>query len=138
MTAMLLGETTTNGAGAIPEFGELFIRMLVILGGLLVASVLLLKVGLPRLLRHRARGRSELIEVIETHRLESRKTVYLLRVGRQYYLVGACDGHMTTLAGEPLDNDAVAEAVAGSSFDDVPIEQVVTRERRAHASSHGE
>ena len=49
--------------------------------------------------------------MVETHRLESRKTIYLLRVGSQYYLVGSCDGRLTTLAGEPLDAERIGDAI---------------------------
>lgn len=113
MTTLLLAQSTTAPAASDdPQFADLFLRMLLILGGLLVASVLLLKFGLPLLMRRRFRAGTGLIEVVEAHPLEARKTIYLLRVDRQYYLVGSCDGQLTTLAGEPLDNDAIADAVA--------------------------
>ena len=113
MTAALLA--ATDPLREVSAFNELFIQMLVILGGLLVVSVVLLKLVLPRLMRKRGRRRAgAVIDVVETYRLEPRKTVYLLRVGAQYYLVGSCDGQLTTLAGEPLDNAALAEALAGN------------------------
>ena len=112
LTLLALAAVEVNPIGDVSRFNDLFVRMLLILGGVLVVSVILLKVGLPWLAGRGARSKHGLIEVVETHRLEPRKVVYLLRVGSQYYLVGSCDGQLTTLAGESLDNDAIAAILA--------------------------
>ena len=116
MTAWLLAQATRSADGSeslseIPLFNEFFLRTLLVLVAVLVVSVVLLKLVLPLWLRRTARRGPGLIEVVETHRLESRKTIYLLRVGSQYYLVGSCDGRLTTLAGEPLDAERIRDAI---------------------------
>ncbi len=116
MTAWLLAQTTrsADGGESLPDismFSELFLRTLLVLVAVLVVSVVLLKLVLPLWLRRTARRGPGLIDVVETHRLESRKTIYLLRVGSQYYLVGSCDGRLTTLAGEPLDAERIGDAI---------------------------
>ncbi len=127
MLATLLAQATApvgNAADSPPSTDLLLLlRMLAILAGLLIVSVILLKVGLPWLMRRRTGGKADLIEVVEAHRLEPRKIVYLLRVGAQYYLVGSCDGRLTTLAGEPLDNETIAEALADRARRQPGLEQ---------------
>lgn len=77
-----------DGWGSLlPEVGG---ALLITLG-----AALLLVRGLPALSRSaRARGR---IEVLETRRVDPRKSLLLVRVGRRHLLLGAAEGRLATL-----------------------------------------
>ncbi len=95
----------------LPSYGEMlrrtFYALLAIVGCLVLAAKIL-----PRWLGHRLpTPKGKMIEVVEFHRLEPRKGVYLLRVAGQYLLVGSSEGRLETLAGGPLDQQKLDEAL---------------------------
>ncbi len=65
--------------------------------------------GLYAVVRGLARGRvllstsKRIVTVIESTALSQRSAVHVVKVGKKYYLIGASEGHVSTL-GE-LDND---------------------------------
>src|SRR6185437_5990244 len=68
---------------------------------------------LPRLLGRGAFApRGRLIQVVERHALEPRKTVYLIKVADQYFLIGSTGERLETLAGGTLDQQALRERLA--------------------------
>ena len=98
----------------LPSYGEMlrrtFYALLAIIGCLVLAAKIL-----PRWLnKARILPKSKLIEVVEFHRLEPRKGVYLLRVAGQYYLVASTDNRLETLAGAPLDQQKLDELLRPS------------------------
>ena len=93
----------------LPSYGEYlrrtFYALLAIVGCLVLAAKIL-----PRWL-HKGRPfpKGRMIEVVEFHRLEPRKGIYLIRVAGQYLLVGSTDNRLETLAGGPLDQQKLDE-----------------------------
>ena len=65
--------------------------------------------GLYAVVRGLARGRvllstsKRIVTVVESTALSQRSAVHVVKVGKKYYLIGASEGHVSTL-GE-LDND---------------------------------
>jgi flagellar biogenesis protein FliO len=99
----------------LPSYGQLLRRtawtLLAIIAGLIVAAKLL-----PRWLVNKAgsfgsRSSGRMIEVVESHRLEPRKSIYLIRVAGQYFLVASTGDRLETLAGGPLDQQKIAETL---------------------------
>ena len=111
----------------LPSYGQLLRRtawtLLAIIAGLIIAAKVL-----PRWLLSKAgmvpRGaRGKMIEVVEAHRLEPRKAIYLIRVAGQYFLVASTGDRLETLAGGPLDQEKIAEALRpGAKPRDEPTE----------------
>lgn len=96
---------------ALGGFGWLLAKTLLVLA-ILLAALLLASKWLMRKLRQRPfGGRGKLIEVVEIHPLEPRKYLYLVRVAGQFFLIGSSEGRLQTLAGGPLDADALAAAL---------------------------
>jgi flagellar biogenesis protein FliO len=99
----------------LPSYGQLLRRtawtLLAIIAGLILAAKIL-----PRWLLNKAGivprgGAGKMIEVVESHRLEPRKAIYLIRVAGQYFLVASTGDRLETLAGGPLDQEKIAEAL---------------------------
>jgi flagellar biogenesis protein FliO len=76
-----------------------------------VAKFLPLFLGKPRL----AGAGGKMIDVVESYRLEPRKSIYLVRVGGQYFLLGSTGDRLDTLAGTPLDGEKIAAALRGTA-----------------------
>src|SRR5256885_11194575 len=71
------------------------VSLLAIIGGLLLVAKVL-----PRLMgRRMPSARGKVITVLEAHRLEPRKSIYLIRVADECYLVGSSGDRLETLAG---------------------------------------
>lgn len=95
----------------VGSFGQQFVRMLVMLLAIIVALLVVARL-LPRWLgRPMHSGPGRVIEVVESIRLEPRKGLYLIKVAKQYFLVGATDGHVQMVAGGPLDTEAIDAAL---------------------------
>ena len=95
----------------LPSYGDALRRMLVSLAGIVAVLLVLAKV-LPRFLgRTPFTPRSRLVQVMETYRLEPRKTLYLVKIADQYLLIGATADRLETLAGGPLDQEKIAAAL---------------------------
>ncbi len=93
----------------LPSYGEAVKRMVYTLMAI-VAVLILVARFLPRLLGKRPLLASgKLIQMIESHRLEPRKILYVVRVGEQYFLLGSTGDRIEVLSGGPLDHQRVAE-----------------------------
>ena len=95
----------------LPSYASAIWRMVIslvtIIVGLLIAAGLLSR----WLKRHpNARG-GRLIQVVERHRLEPRKSIYLVRIAGQYLLLGASEGGLQTLAGGNIDQETIEAAL---------------------------
>lgn len=96
----------------LPSYGQMLRRTAWTLFAI-VAGLILIAKFLPKWLnqgRLMPRG-GKLIEVVESHRLEPRKAIHLIRVAGQYFLVGSAGDRLETLAGGPLDQERVAAAL---------------------------
>ncbi|HYE16866.1 MAG TPA: flagellar biosynthetic protein FliO [Tepidisphaeraceae bacterium] len=115
----------------LPTYGAAIRKALYVLAGIVAALLLAAKL-LPRLMKSpamRARGGgagaggARLLTVVESQRIEPQKTLYLVKVGDQFFLVGSTSTGLEALSGGPLDHDALAVAIraAGTkSADDNP------------------
>lgn len=99
----------------LPDYGTELVRMLISLGavlGLLFLAAWLL----PRWL---ARGRTATpgrhLEVVETLRLDARRTLYLVRVGAQLVLIGGGEGGLVRLSGATREE---SEELGAGAFAD--------------------
>lgn len=95
----------------LPTYGDslkrMFWSLLAIIAGLIFVGRVL-----PRLLgRPRFGPRGKMITVIESHRLEPNKSVYLVRVADQFFLLGATGDRLEVLSGAPLDPEKTATAI---------------------------
>ena len=92
-----LGESLAHGSddSASVALGA-FVRMIVVLAGVLLLVYLLLHKGLGKLRNKLSHGR--LIRVVDRVGLEPKKTLYVIEVAERYYLIGAGDQGLTHLA----------------------------------------
>ena len=96
----------------LPSYGDMIRRTAYTLLGIIVAFLLAAKF-LPRLFsRGSFTPRGRMIQVIERHALEPRKTVYLIKVADQYFLIGSTPEGLTTLSGATLDQDSLRQRLA--------------------------
>jgi len=104
--------TTHDPFADLPSYGDMIRRTLYTLLGILIAFILAAKY-LPRLFGRAAfTPRGRLIQVIERHPLEPRKTVYLIKVADQYFLLASTPEGVSTLAGGTLDQDSLRQRLA--------------------------
>lgn len=104
---------------SMPSFGWAVVQMFVVLGAIIAALLLVAKVLLPRLSQRPLLGGSgKLIQVVDTTRLEPGKSVYLIRVDQQYFLVGTSENNIRTLAGGELDTTLIERALADRGPED--------------------
>lgn len=106
----------------LPTYGSAIRKALYVLAGIVAALLLVAKL-LPRLLKSpamRARGGgagaggTRLMTVIESQRIEPQKTLYLVKVGDQFFLVGSTSTGLEALSGGELDHEALAAATRPS------------------------
>jgi flagellar biogenesis protein FliO len=110
--------TSRDPLSDLPSYGDALKRMVISLL-VIIAGVVIAARFLPRLLLGKAAaarkmaggGSGQMIDVIETCRIEPRKTIYLVRVGEQYYLLASTGERLETLAGGPLDSVKLASAL---------------------------
>lgn len=107
--------TARDPLGDLPSYGEALKHMVIALLAI-IAGLLLVAKFLPQFLgKPRAPGAGgKMIEVVESYRLEPRKSIYLVRVAGQYFLLGSTGDRLDTLAGGPLDGEKVAAALRGA------------------------
>ncbi len=112
-----LPATATDGAlpsavlDDFPSFGWVFVKMMVVLCGIIAGLLILAKWLLPRLGARGAIAASSVIEVVDVARIEPRRTVYLIRVGGQFRLVGSSENGLHNLADGALNQEAIASAL---------------------------
>ncbi len=96
----------------LPSYGDMIRRTAYTLLAILVAFILAAKF-IPRLFgRSGFAPRGRMIQVVERHTLEPRKTVYLIKVADQYFLIGSTGDRLETLAGGTLDQESLREHLA--------------------------
>jgi flagellar biogenesis protein FliO len=107
--------TTRDPLSDLPSYGEALKHMVIALLAI-IAALLLVAKFLPRFLgKPRTAGAGgKMIDVVESYRLEPRKSIYLVRVAGQYFLLGSTGDRLDTLAGGPLDGEKVAAALRGA------------------------
>ena len=80
-----------------------YIGVLLALGGVLLLAYVLLRVGLPRLFGMRTSSGGP-IQVVARYPLEPKKTLYLLRIGTQVFLIGTSESQVQFLTSLAADN----------------------------------
>jgi len=96
----------------LPSYGEMVRHTAYTLVAIIVVFAFAAKY-LPRWLgRASFMPRGKLIQVVERHALEPKKTVYLLKVADQYFLVGSTGDRIETLAGGSLDQETIRQRLA--------------------------
>jgi flagellar biogenesis protein FliO len=109
-TAPASRPTARDPFAGMPSYGEALRRMVVSLLAI-VAGLLIVAKVLPRIMGRRMPSmRGKVITVLEAHRLEPRKSIYLIRVADECYLVGSSGDRLETLAG-PIDEKKIAGAM---------------------------
>lgn len=85
-----------TGESAV-DFTWLFIRMLIVLGIVTVAAILILKYAVPRIgiIKRFQRGRH--FEVLGRHVLEPGKSLYLVKTGTRYLVIGAAESGISLI-----------------------------------------
>jgi flagellar biogenesis protein FliO len=98
----------------LPSYGDMIRRTAYTLLAIIIAFILAAKF-LPKLLgRTSLTPRGRLIQIIDRHPLEPRKTIYLIKVADQYFLIASTPDRIETLSGSPLDQDALRQHLAES------------------------
>src|SRR5207302_791190 len=91
-----------------PSLFWTLLRTLVVLGVVVGLVYLTLNVGLRRLMGIRGMGvRTPFVSVLERIQLDSKRTVFVIKAGAEYLLVGAGEGSMSLLT--KLDPAEVAK-----------------------------
>ena len=95
-------------AAQVPEFDftGLFIKMLVLLAVIVVLAFVIIRfVGHGGRLKNR--GGAQHFELISWHRLDQKKTLYVVRIGKRHFALGGTDASLnllTELDESELDN----------------------------------
>lgn len=98
----------TSLAGAV-------LQMILVLGAVCLLAYLILGKLLPRLLRiEPPAGQRKLLQVIDRLSVDQRRSIVVIKVGADYFLVGIADGGISLLS--RLDPDDVAGALATSEL----------------------
>ncbi len=112
--AALQGEFETPAQDALeslPSYGWAFGKMIVVLAAIIAALLLAAKLLAGRWGRRTLFGRGHMVEVVEITRLEARKSIYLIKVAGQFFLVGVTENGIQTLAGGELNQELLETAV---------------------------
>ena len=123
----------------LPSFPWLILKTVITLTAVLATFLVTAKWILPRLRPRTATGGPRLIEVLETHRLEARSTLYAVRFGDRCYLVASGNHGVQTIGqrllihvgGQPLTSDG-AHAVRAGVWPD--FHELMTRRPAPSAS----
>jgi flagellar protein FliO/FliZ len=92
-----------------------YVVVLLALGGVLVLAYVTLKIGLPRMFGMQRSSRGP-IQVVARYPLEPKKTLYLVKAGSQYLLIGTSENNDQYLA-------ALAPENAAEMLESVSLEQ---------------
>jgi flagellar biogenesis protein FliO len=88
------------------------VKLLFILAGILLLAVVVIKHWLPRLVGG-VRTSIGPMSVVARYSLEPRKTLYIVRAGSKYFLLGSAEGQISSLAELPAAS--VEPALAGEA-----------------------
>lgn len=107
MTALWLQTATTpvDPVATINTPIAEYIQVLLVLGGVLALAYALLKFGLPRFFQQRVHADGP-IQMVARYPLEPKKSIYLIRVGSQVFLLGTSEGQVEYLTGVEPENAA--------------------------------
>ena len=94
--------------------------MLMVLGGIILALLVLARVLAARGGRRLLASRGNVVEVVEVTRLEPRKSIYVIKVAGKFFLIGTTESGIQVLAGGPLDQEAVEAALGAKAGADRP------------------
>lgn len=94
-----------------------YIGVLLALGGVLLLAYVLLRIGLPRVFGMRTSSGGP-IQVVARYPLEPKKTLYLLRIGTQLFLIGTSESQVQFLTSLAADN--VGDVLQSQEAKDVP------------------
>lgn len=93
------------------DFTWLFLKMLLVLGIVSVLAVLILKYAVPHIGLMKRFQQGSYFRVLGRYVLEPRRSLYLISVGRRYFVIGVAD-HGINLIAELSEREAV-EGQAG-------------------------
>jgi flagellar biosynthetic protein FliO len=99
-------EQTTMNPGDSPLYD--YVRLMVVLGGVLVLAWLALRYLLPKIVPGGVKG--GLLEVVARQQIDARNSLYVVKAGSQYLLLGSGERGLTLL--EHLDGEEVRGALS--------------------------
>lgn len=84
-----------EGAG----YGWLFLRMVIVLAGVIAFAILVLKYVLPRLgaIRGQSLG-GQGIEIVARRALDPKRQLWIIKVGKRHFLLGSAESAVQCLA----------------------------------------
>ena len=85
-----------------------YLRLMLVLGGVLVLAWLALRYWLPKIVPNNADG--GLLDVVARQQIDARNSLYVVKAGSQYLLLGSGEHGLTLL--EHLDGEEVRGACA--------------------------
>lgn len=80
-----------------------YIEVLLALGAVLVLAYIVLRIGLPRMFGMRTQSAGP-IQVAARYPLEPKKTLYLVKIGAQLFLIGTSETQLQYLAAVSSEN----------------------------------
>ncbi len=83
-----------------------YVEVLLVLAGILALAYVTLRFGLPRFLGMRTPTDGP-IQMVARYPLEPKKTLYLVKVGSEVFLIGTSEGQVGYLTGVAPENAAV-------------------------------
>lgn len=91
-------QTAVPSAGEGMDFTWLFIKMIFILGIVCISAVLILKYAVPHLGLMRKFHGNGFFQVIDRFPLEQRRSLFLIRAGKRYFVIGSADSGMNLIS----------------------------------------
>lgn len=105
MWALLLQIETAAPTGATAvDFTWLFVKMVLVLGIVTVGAILVLKYAVPHIGLTKRFQQGRFFTVLGRAHLEPRKSLYLVQVGKRYFVLGAAE-HGINLVAELSEAD---------------------------------
>lgn len=96
------------------SLGAAIVQMVIVLGGVVLLVYLLLGKLLPKLLRvPTPGGRPRLMRIVDRLPIDQKKSLIIVAIGEDYFLVSAADGGMELISRLDADTVRRAEATAG-------------------------
>lgn len=106
----IASENELRGSHDTPSLVGALIQMVVALGAVAALAYLLVGKGLPRLLRIPQPTSRRMLEIVDRLPLDQRRTVMVVKLGQEYFLLGATEQNITLLS--RLDPEALNTALA--------------------------
>jgi len=97
--AILLGVQTVPATDVnAVDFTWLFVKMLLMLGIVTISAIVILKYVVPRLGIVRRLKKNNFFTIIARFSLDARKKLYVVEVGKRYFVIGASEHAINMLA----------------------------------------